>query len=304
MVDLDSQPDQAARGRRDRQADADDARLADHVLDRQRRREVLRHHPGGLRRRPIRSSRALNVMRLASPSSAILSAVIFNALIIVFLIPLALKGVQLPAGRRRRAAAPQPADLRPRRPDRALHRHQADRPAARRRSASPEQEHRHEQHSFVPRSCCSSLLTRHHRRRLSARRHRRRAGGRSRRRPAAAWSMRDGKPVGSALIGQTFSDPKYFWGRPSATAPDALQRAALQRLEPGAAEPGADRCGQGPHRGAARRRPGQHARRCRSTWSPRRPAGSIRTSAPAAARYQVGARRAGARPAARGACRR
>ena len=32
-------------------------------------------------------------MHLASPSSAILSAVIFNALIIVFLIPLALKGV-------------------------------------------------------------------------------------------------------------------------------------------------------------------------------------------------------------------
>jgi K+-transporting ATPase ATPase B chain len=37
---------------------------------------------------------ALNVMGLASPSSAILSAVIFNALIIVFLIPLALKGVK------------------------------------------------------------------------------------------------------------------------------------------------------------------------------------------------------------------
>jgi len=35
----------------------------------------------------------LNVMGLTSPSSAILSAVIFNALIIVFLIPLALKGV-------------------------------------------------------------------------------------------------------------------------------------------------------------------------------------------------------------------
>ncbi|RYZ10847.1 MAG: potassium-transporting ATPase subunit B, partial [Comamonadaceae bacterium] len=37
---------------------------------------------------------ALDVMRLASPSSAILSAVIFNALVIVFLIPLALKGVR------------------------------------------------------------------------------------------------------------------------------------------------------------------------------------------------------------------
>ena len=37
---------------------------------------------------------ALNVMQLASPASAILSAVIFNALIIVFLIPLALKGVR------------------------------------------------------------------------------------------------------------------------------------------------------------------------------------------------------------------
>jgi K+-transporting ATPase ATPase B chain len=37
---------------------------------------------------------ALNVMRLASPFSAILSAVIFNALIIVVLIPLALRGVR------------------------------------------------------------------------------------------------------------------------------------------------------------------------------------------------------------------
>ncbi|MES2090753.1 MAG: potassium-transporting ATPase subunit KdpB [Pseudomonadota bacterium] len=36
---------------------------------------------------------ALNVMQLSSPSSAILSAVIFNALIIIFLIPLALNGV-------------------------------------------------------------------------------------------------------------------------------------------------------------------------------------------------------------------
>lgn len=37
---------------------------------------------------------ALNLMRLATPASAILSAVIFNALIIIFLIPLALRGIQ------------------------------------------------------------------------------------------------------------------------------------------------------------------------------------------------------------------
>ena len=37
---------------------------------------------------------ALNVMHLASPQSAILSAVIFNALVIVALIPLALRGVK------------------------------------------------------------------------------------------------------------------------------------------------------------------------------------------------------------------
>ena len=31
--------------------------------------------------------------------------------------------------------------------------------------------------------------------------------------------QRDGHTIGSALIGQGFSDPKYFWSRPSATSP-------------------------------------------------------------------------------------
>ena len=35
-----------------------------------------------------------------------------------------------------------------------------------------------------------------------------------------------GKTVGSALIGQNFSDPKNFWGRPSATTPDANNASA------------------------------------------------------------------------------
>jgi K+-transporting ATPase ATPase C chain len=36
---------------------------------------------------------------------------------------------------------------------------------------------------------------------------------------AGSLLVRDGKPVGSSLIGQSFSDPKHFWSRPSATAP-------------------------------------------------------------------------------------
>ena len=37
---------------------------------------------------------------------------------------------------------------------------------------------------------------------------------------------RNGKPVGSALIGQAFNNPKYFWGRISATSPVLFNAAA------------------------------------------------------------------------------
>jgi|SRR5579872_1423579 len=36
---------------------------------------------------------------------------------------------------------------------------------------------------------------------------------------AGSLIVKDGKAIGSRLIGQSFSDPKYFWSRPSATTP-------------------------------------------------------------------------------------
>lgn len=38
--------------------------------------------------------------------------------------------------------------------------------------------------------------------------------------------VHNGQPIGSTLIGQPFDDPRYFWGRPSATAPFPYNAAA------------------------------------------------------------------------------
>ncbi len=43
---------------------------------------------------------------------------------------------------------------------------------------------------------------------------------------AGSLVYQGGKPIGSSLIGQQFSDPKYFWGRPSATTPDPYNSLA------------------------------------------------------------------------------
>jgi K+-transporting ATPase ATPase C chain len=48
---------------------------------------------------------------------------------------------------------------------------------------------------------------------------------------------RDGKPMGSALIGQPFSSPKYFWSRPSATSPYPYNAAASSGSNQGPTNP-------------------------------------------------------------------
>jgi K+-transporting ATPase ATPase C chain len=48
---------------------------------------------------------------------------------------------------------------------------------------------------------------------------------------------RDGQLAGSALIGQSFSDPKYFWGRPSATAPQPYNGLASSGSNSGPLNP-------------------------------------------------------------------
>jgi potassium-transporting ATPase KdpC subunit len=55
----------------------------------------------------------------------------------------------------------------------------------------------------------------------------------------AAGSLidRDGQLIGSTLIGQSFSDPKYFWGRPSATAPQPYNGLASSGSNSGPLNP-------------------------------------------------------------------
>ncbi len=43
---------------------------------------------------------------------------------------------------------------------------------------------------------------------------------------AGSLILKDGKAIGSRLIGQNFTDAKYFWGRPSATSPQPDNGAA------------------------------------------------------------------------------
>ena len=159
----------------------------------------------------------LNIMDLQSPRSAILSAVIFNALDHRGADPARAPGREVRPGRGGPAAAPQPADLRRWWRDRTVHRHQVDR------------HHRHRTGSQVMRrqlvpSVISMVIFTVV------------LGigfplvilgiGQVAFKDKADGSIieRNGKAVGSSLIGQAFTTkkgdplPEYFQSRPSAAA--------------------------------------------------------------------------------------
>ena len=54
---------------------------------------------------------------------------------------------------------------------------------------------------------------------------------------AGSLIFQDGKPIGSSLIGQHFSDPTHFWGRPSATAPQPYNAPASSGSNQGPLNP-------------------------------------------------------------------
>ena len=170
---------------------------------------------------------ALNIMRLASPESAMLSAVIFNALIILALIPLALKGVRYTPSSAAADASSQPAPLRPRRRHRPVHRHQGHRP--RLSPSFPDwPDHMSSLRQLVASLRMLLVLTV-----LLGVLY-----------PAVVWGIgrvglsdqadgslvsRDGVVVGSSLLGQNFTDPKWFHGRPSASE---YCRRSQRRFQP------------------------------------------------------------------------
>ncbi len=156
----------------------------------------------------------LNVMRLDTPESAILSAVIFNALVIVALIPLALRGVMFRATERGVDPPAQPVRLRARRARGAVRRDQGHRPRAGDRGGGLM---RNQLTAALRMLLVLTVLT-------------------GMAYPLAVTGVgqalfgheadgslveRDGRVVGSSLVRQGFSGDEWFHPRPSAAAAGA-----------------------------------------------------------------------------------
>ena len=121
--------------------------------------------------------------------------------------------------------------------------------------------------------------------------------------------VRDGKVVGSSLIGQPFDDPKYFWGRLSATAPFPYNAGASSGSNLGPLNPALSRRRPGTDRRPARGRPRRTRRPCPWTSSTASGSGLDPHISPAAASTRCAGwpRRASStrpRPAARRAAHR
>ena len=226
----------------------------------------------------------LNIMRLHSPSSAILSAVIFNAVVIIALIPLALRGVKYrplaaagccattcssmgsagsscrsPASRCSTSSSPHSTSSRSQ--SRRYHIPSriggapfvtvlpvtATSPASQNAQVAADAPRPRCSWRSSPCSPASSIPSSSRRR-----------AGLFHDKAEGSLVMRDGQVAGSTLIGQPFTDPGYFWSRPSATSPYPIQRRRLQRVQPGPHQPRPAAGHLRPHCGAPRGRPGQH----------------------------------------------
>ena len=173
----------------------------------------------------------LNVMRLASPQSAILSAVIFNALIIVALIPLALRGVRYrPAG-----GGGAPAALAARSTASAAWSLPSSASSSSTSCSPPSASSRKDSHeegtqivalrmtlaTLVLTGLVYPLLV---------------TGLAQVALPVAGEreprGRRGRRVVGSELIGQAFKSPKYFQARPSAAGADGYDAANVLGVEP------------------------------------------------------------------------
>ncbi len=166
---------------------------------------------------------ALNVMHLTTPQSAVLSAVIFNAIVIVFLIPLALRGVTYKPRPAAQLLRNNLLDLRARGAGGAVCRHQDDRPAAqcpgpRVRGCTMLKMVRQSLVALVALGIVVGVVYPLAVTGISQAFFPHEAEG--------SMIVQDGTIVGSELIGQPFSGPAYFWSRPSATTPTPYNAAA------------------------------------------------------------------------------